>query len=82
MKFGDDWPGVFIRGDNALMSYAPALRRLLDGTGNALTRVFDDATLRDLLRDIEACESPSADAQRCRAWAECVAERSSGAVSE
>lgn len=25
MKFGDDWTGVFIRGDNALMYYAPAL---------------------------------------------------------
>ncbi len=29
MQFGDDWPGVFIRGDNALMGYAPHLARAL-----------------------------------------------------
>lgn len=29
MKFGDDWTGVFIRGDEALMGYAPALERAL-----------------------------------------------------
>ena len=29
MQFDNDWPGVFIRGDNALM-YAIALRCLLD----------------------------------------------------
>ena len=26
MQFGDDWPGVFIRGDNALLGYLPAVR--------------------------------------------------------
>src|SRR5258708_6381349 len=30
MQFGDDWPGVFIRGDNALLGYAPHLRVILD----------------------------------------------------
>jgi hypothetical protein len=28
MQFGDDWRGVFIRGDNALMGYLPMLYRL------------------------------------------------------
>lgn len=31
MQFGEDWPGVFIRGDHA-MHYASHLRMLLDGT--------------------------------------------------
>jgi len=30
MQFGDDWPGVFIRGDNA-MYMAMMLRAVLDG---------------------------------------------------
>jgi hypothetical protein len=29
-QFGEDWPGVFIRGDNA-MHFAMHLRNLLDG---------------------------------------------------
>jgi hypothetical protein len=28
VQFGDDWPGIFIRGDNAI-GYAMAIRRLL-----------------------------------------------------
>lgn len=28
IQFGDDWPGIFIRGDNAI-GYATAIRRLL-----------------------------------------------------
>ena len=35
MKFGDDWTGVFIRGDNA-GGYALALSALLDGFGNPI----------------------------------------------
>lgn len=29
MQFGDDWPGVFVRGDNA-MYYATILRQIVD----------------------------------------------------
>jgi len=29
VQWGEDWPGVFIRGDNA-MNYSYALRRVLD----------------------------------------------------
>jgi len=38
MQFGEDWPGIFIRGDEALMGYATMLRRIaaqLDGTAEA-----------------------------------------------
>ena len=29
LQIGDDWPGVFIRGDNALMHYSPAVNEAL-----------------------------------------------------
>lgn len=51
IQFGDDWPGVFIRGDNAL-GYALALRGILDGPEDAFTRV----KLRGLLRALTACD--------------------------
>lgn len=56
VQFGDDWPGVFLRGDNAL-GYALALREQLDGdavesASNPLTRI----KLRGLLRTLTACD--------------------------
>lgn len=30
MKFGDDWTGVFIRGDEALMHFLPALEMAVE----------------------------------------------------
>lgn len=44
MKFGDDWTGVFIRGDNAA-GYAMALACVLDGVPDP----FAPAILRGLL---------------------------------
>jgi len=41
MSFGDDWPGVFIRGDNALM-YATNLRLLMH-------ELPEDKFLKDVL---------------------------------
>lgn len=37
VKFGDDWTGVFVRGDNALW-YARALGRVLPGVKDPQTR--------------------------------------------
>lgn len=37
LQFGEDWPGVFIRGDNAF-AYAMALDGLLNGRNDGLTR--------------------------------------------
>lgn len=37
VQFGDDWPGVFIRGDNAF-ALAMTLQALLDGRDDPLTR--------------------------------------------
>lgn len=44
VQFGDDWPGVFIRGDNAF-AYAMALETVLDGRKD----VFAEANARNLV---------------------------------
>jgi hypothetical protein len=38
MQFGSDWPGIFIRGDNA-GGYAQCLRNLLLGSADALDKI-------------------------------------------
>lgn len=52
LQFGDDWPGVFIRGDNALY-FAYVLAAALKHIPN------DDwllrASLRGLLEDLQSC---------------------------
>lgn len=59
VRFGDDWPGVFIRGDNA-MWYALLLKQLLEGRGDELNKM----QLRGLADDLASCrlyapESPA-----------------------
>lgn len=49
MQFGDDWPGVFIRGDNALMAYAPAVRMLLKHPDEMWAKPAVEGLLRLLL---------------------------------
>lgn len=56
VQFDDDWPGVFIRGDNALMGYLPALKRLLNGDA---TRI-DVVTLEGLERLLASCRAGEA----------------------
>lgn len=53
MQFGDDWPGVFIRGDNALMGYAPAVYRAMQALPESewLTR----GQLSGLLETLKSC---------------------------
>lgn len=53
MRFGDDWPGVFIRGDNALMGYAPAVHRAMQALPESewLTR----SQLSGLLETLKSC---------------------------
>ena len=50
VQFGDDWPGVFLRGDNAAY-YATALRSVLETGGNALER----GMLKSLYDDLRSC---------------------------
>jgi hypothetical protein len=53
MQFGDDWPGVFIRGDNALMGYAPAVERALYVLGPR--DWVAKAQLEGLLETLQSC---------------------------
>lgn len=48
----DDWPGIFIRGDNALMHYAPAIRNIVKGHGS----VYDFDTIQGLAELFESCD--------------------------
>jgi hypothetical protein len=53
MQFGDDWPGLFIRGDNALMGFAPAVYRAIQTLPESewMTR----AQLSGLLETLKSC---------------------------
>lgn len=53
VQFGDDWPGVFIRGDNAA-GFALALKDLLIASPNEPSDPFSYMTLRGLLDILEA----------------------------
>jgi len=53
MQVGDDWPGIFIRGDHALMMFAPALRAVLRGTESELHR----ATVKNLIDLLRSCDA-------------------------
>lgn len=50
VQFGDDWPGVFFRGDNAF-EFALLLGLELNGQGDAITK----AQLRGFLSDLRSC---------------------------
>lgn len=54
LQFGDDWPGTFIRGDNAGY-YSMMLGHLLDGVGNESEREFLTIQLRQLQRLLAGC---------------------------
>ena len=70
LKFGDDWPGVFIRGDEAL-GYAGTLRRLLAAAESRFTELAQDTTelaqdeisawmrVREFAALLESCRAPS-----------------------
>jgi hypothetical protein len=51
MVFEDDWPGVFIRGDNA-WAYAHSLKRALEGESN----VLDINLLKGLVALLLSCQ--------------------------
>jgi hypothetical protein len=62
MRFGDDWPGVFIRGDNAHF-YAQALAGLLRRAPpeNGFVEAIDRAALRELVLLLASCTEPVAE---------------------
>ena len=54
MQFGDDWPGVFIRGDDAL-GYASAVRRAVETLVEVDSSSVDLARLADLVELLGSC---------------------------
>jgi hypothetical protein len=55
IQFGDDWPGVFIRGDNALY-FAEQLRVILSRANDYKFDLIAKATLEALLSDLGSCD--------------------------
>lgn len=60
LRFGDDWPGVFIRGDHAL-HYALYLRGVVkqlhpEGVMQSPALTIQRKVLTDLVLTLEACE--------------------------
>lgn len=51
IQFGDDWPGTFIRGDNAL-NYALTLRNVIQH--EQISSAFSMLGLQSLLNELEA----------------------------
>ena len=54
VRFGDDWPGVFIRGDNAL-AYAMYIHRFLEHPEDLIAK----ANLEGLARLLIGCDARS-----------------------
>lgn len=54
IQFDDDWPGVFIRGDNATY-YAMCLNSLLDNVNMDKNDPFVVGACHSLLSDLRSC---------------------------
>lgn len=89
MRFGDDWPGVFLRGDNAF-AYSMALSTLLDAIEGTAKRATDagnpvseglaslvtlSSFLRGLAGDLASCDvrEKPSIVNDLRPFAECLA---------
>jgi hypothetical protein len=66
MTFGDDWTGVFIRGDNACF-YSHALLKV----ARTLPEGFDRIQLESLARLLGSAFQGSTPSQEMRAFCEC-----------
>jgi hypothetical protein len=52
MQFGDDWPGLFIRGDLAL-DILISLQAVFDGTA----KVQQQAVVDELVKNLQSCDA-------------------------
>lgn len=52
LQVNDDWPGIFIRGDSALMGFAPALSAVLEGSDSPI----DHSICKELLHLLQSCD--------------------------
>jgi hypothetical protein len=61
VRIGDDWAGVFIRGDRAF-AYALALDAVLEASSGDLDVAIDRLNLRALMDLLTSCTGPCTDA--------------------
>jgi len=70
MKFGDDWSGIFIRGDNAF-NYHMQLKEVLKDNGGEFG-IIAKHTIRDLIDLLESCEEHNdIKPQKLKSFEEC-----------
>lgn len=66
MAFGDDWPGVFIRGDNAV-HYSMILKQFLDDPEMLKDNVIMSSVLNGLVSTLSGCiVTPEGDPVDCQ----------------
>ena len=61
VQFGDDWPGVFLRGDNACW-YGFVLKQFLESVGDGAD-LMQKAMLQGLASDLQGCDVRRLDSQ-------------------
>lgn len=67
VQFGDDWPGVFIRGDNALY-YAKILKELLASQ----PKTINNAVLGDLVDVLSSCQVTDCSPNHLHDYSVCI----------
>jgi hypothetical protein len=71
MKFGDDWTGIFIRGDSAPY-YAITLKTFLENTPQDAENVLGHIMLKGLAELLFSCEEgKDPNVQTLHAWDQC-----------
>jgi hypothetical protein len=65
LQINEDWPGVFIRGDNALF-YAMQLSRVLDQmkSSDELIDIVEISSLKSLVDTLRSCAIVGAEAEK------------------
>lgn len=53
VQFGDDWPGTFIRGDNAAW-YAMTIKMILERHGEQMDAIMERWPLESLMKDLSS----------------------------
>jgi len=70
MAFGDDWQGVFVRGDDAL-AFCLALQSLLEGRADVLARTQVQQLWELLHQSDERVLGADIPRQQLKPWEEC-----------
>ena len=76
MQFGNDWSGVFIRGDNALMRYLPILMRISDlqKAGKINIGAIEFAPINDFINLLRSADQLSGgEIQMLKEFDDCLA---------